>query len=252
MIEGADGSEVRDSGGAEGGSGGRLTDRARKALALARDEARSLDHDYLGTEHILLGLAREGDGVAARVLRELGVALDRARDAVGYIVGRGEGPASGEVSLTPRAGRVLALAREEAAGMSHAWVGTEHLLLGLLGPDGGVGAAALEHLGVPAEEVRARVLRVLEAGMRPGETGGRRSHVVTCRLTDRDVDAIDALVEAGIRSTRSDAASWLIGVGIATQQPLFDRVHAAVSQIRQLRTEARSIAEQVAAEEPAG
>jgi ATP-dependent Clp protease ATP-binding subunit ClpC len=110
----------------------RFTDRARQVVALAQEEARMLNHDYIGTEHILLGLIHEGDGVAARSLESLGISLDAVRQQVQEIIGRGQQAPSGHIPFTPRAKKVLELSLREALQLGHNYIGTEHILLGLL------------------------------------------------------------------------------------------------------------------------
>jgi Clp amino terminal domain, pathogenicity island component len=140
----------------------RFTDRARNVLALAQLEARGFDHTYLGTEHLLLGLVRDEAGVASSVLHKLGVRTADVRRAVEQMIGNGRGqPALCEMCLTPRTKRVLELARDEATRLRHDYIGTEHLLLGLMREGEGVGAGVLERLGVDLERTRALVLRVL-------------------------------------------------------------------------------------------
>ena len=140
------------------------TDRARKVLTLAQDEAQRFDHNYIGTEHLLLGLVREGDGTAAQALENMGVELAKVRTAVEFIIGRGDRPVVGEVGLTPRAKRVIELAIDEARRLGHNYIGTEHLLLGLVLEGEGIAAGVLESLGVNLDRVRREVIRVLEAG----------------------------------------------------------------------------------------
>jgi hypothetical protein len=229
----------------------KFTERARKALILAQSEAFRFNHNYIGTEHLLLGLVSEGDGIAAKALQALGVELSRVRAAVEYIVGRGDRAvaADAEKGLTPRAARSLALAVDEATRLGHAYIGTEHLLLGLIREGEGIAAGVLEKLGMTLDKVRGGINQMLVGG-RAAESVGPRANVVTCRIDDRDLDAIDALVEAGIRSTRSDAASWLIRAGIDAHQPLFARVYATVAQIRELRTQAQALVQGLAPEGP--
>ena len=109
----------------------KFSERARRVLSLAQEEAQRFNHNYIGTEHILLGLARETDGVAARVLTSLGVELTKIRSAVEFIIGRGERPSPGDIGLTPRAKKVIELAVDEARRLGHHYIGTEHLLVGL-------------------------------------------------------------------------------------------------------------------------
>jgi len=139
----------------------KFTERARKVLSLSQEEAQSFNHDYIGTEHILLGLVREGEGVAAKVLISLGVELDKVRSAVEYIIGRGEKGVSGEIGLTPRAKRVIELAVDEARRLNHNYIGTEHLLLGLLREEEGVASGVLESMGISLDKVRAETVRIL-------------------------------------------------------------------------------------------
>ncbi|HXX60056.1 MAG TPA: ATP-dependent Clp protease ATP-binding subunit [Candidatus Sulfotelmatobacter sp.] len=139
----------------------KFTDRARKVLTLAQDEAQRFNHGYIGTEHLLLGLVREGEGVAARVLENMNVELPKVRTAVEFIIGRGDRPVVGEVGLTPRAKRVIELAIDEARRLGHNYIGTEHLLLGLVREGEGIAAGVLESLGVNLDKVRHEVIRVL-------------------------------------------------------------------------------------------
>ena len=139
----------------------KFTERSRKVLSLAQEEAQRLKHNYIGTEHLLLGLVREGEGVAAKVLSNLGVDLKEARNTVEAIIGRGNRVVLGEIGLTPRAKRVIELAVDEARRLNHHYIGTEHLLLGLVREGEGIAAGALESLGVDLKKVRAETMRVL-------------------------------------------------------------------------------------------
>jgi len=139
----------------------KFTERARKVLRLAQEEAQRLQHNYIGTEHLLLGLIREGDGVAAKVLSNLGVDLDKVRSSVESILGRGNRVVTGEIGLTPRAKKVIELAVDEARHLHHNYIGTEHLLLGLVREGHGIGAGVLENLGVSLDRVRAQTMQVL-------------------------------------------------------------------------------------------
>ncbi|MGH2534119.1 MAG: ATP-dependent Clp protease ATP-binding subunit [Thermomicrobiales bacterium] len=139
----------------------KFTERARKVLTLAQEEAQRFNHNYIGTEHLLLGLVREGDGVAARVLGNMGVQLPKVRSAVEFIIGRGEQAPMGEIGLTPRAKKVIELAVDEARRLNHHYIGTEHLLLGLVREGEGIAAGVLESLGVNLEKVRAQVMQVV-------------------------------------------------------------------------------------------
>ncbi len=139
----------------------KFTERSRKVLSLAQEEAQRLKHNYIGTEHLLLGLVREGEGVAAKVLSNLGVDLKEARDTVEAIIGRGHRVIRGEIGLTPRAKKVIELAVDEARRLNHHYIGTEHLLLGLVREGEGIAAGALESLGVDLKKVRAETMRIL-------------------------------------------------------------------------------------------
>src|SRR5215831_8424897 len=138
----------------------RPTERARRVLDFASAEARRLNHNYIGTEHYLLGLLREPEGVGPRALVNLGVSLESAREQVEFIVGRGKEPSpDGDLPATPRARRVLDLAASEVRTLGHVYLGTEHLLLGLLREGEGIAAAILESLGVNLKGVRAEITR---------------------------------------------------------------------------------------------
>ena len=139
----------------------KFTQRARKVLQLAQEEAQRLHHNYIGTEHLLLGLVREREGVAGKVLISLDVDLERVRKAVEDIIGRGDRIVLGEIGLTPRAKKVLELAVDEARLLNHHYIGTEHLLLGLIREGNGIGADVLESFGLSLNEVRAKTIQVL-------------------------------------------------------------------------------------------
>ncbi len=142
----------------------KFSERARRVLTLAQEEAQHFNHNYIGTEHILLGLVREDEGVAAKVLTNMGVGLNRVRSAVEFIIGRGEKPSSGQVGLTPRAKRVIELAIDEARRLDHNYIGTEHLLLGLLSEGEGVAAHVLDSFGITLEQTRNETAHFLSQG----------------------------------------------------------------------------------------
>ena len=142
----------------------KFSERARRVLTLAQEEAQNLKHNYIGTEHILLGLVREEEGVAAKVMANLGVGLNKVRASVEFIIGRGEKAGAGETGLTPRARRVIELAIDEARYLSHNYIGTEHLLLGLLREGEGIAAGVLGSFDITLERARAEVTRVLSQG----------------------------------------------------------------------------------------
>jgi ATP-dependent Clp protease ATP-binding subunit ClpC len=140
----------------------RFTERARQVVVLAQEEARALRHNFIGTEHVLLGLLREEQGIAARVLESLGVTIEAAREQVVRIVGRGDDePAPGQIPFTPRAKKVLDLALREALSLGHNWIGTEHVLLGLAREDDGVAMQILLDHGVTSDRIRDEVIRML-------------------------------------------------------------------------------------------
>ena len=138
-----------------------FTERAREVLRLAQEEAQRFQHNYIGTEHLLLGLLREGEGVAAKVLSNLGVDLNKVRSTIEFIIGRGDRFVLGQIGLTPRAKKVIELAVDEARRLNHHYIGTEHLLLGLVREGEGIAAGVLESLGVNLEKVRTQTIRVL-------------------------------------------------------------------------------------------
>src|SRR5437867_7530388 len=145
----------------------RFTERARQVVVLAQDEARELKHNYIGTEHLLLGLLRGKEGIAARVLNSLQITLDEVRAQVARIVGPGDEPIrSGQIPFTPRAKKVLELALREALSLGHPYLGTEHLLLGLVRENQGVAARILLDFDADAEKVRRQVMTLL-GGTRP-------------------------------------------------------------------------------------
>src|SRR6266849_6687981 len=152
----------------------RFTDRARKVMQLANEEAQRFNHEYIGTEHILLGLVKEGYGVAANVLKNLDIRLDEIRSEVEKVVqnGSSETAKRGKLPHTPRAKKVIEYSIEEARGLNHNYVGTEHLLLGFLREQEGVAAQVLMNLGLKLEEVREEVLNLLGHNMPTEESGG--------------------------------------------------------------------------------
>ncbi len=141
----------------------RFTDRARRVVVFAQEEARLLDHNYVGTEHILLGLIREGEGVAAKALESLGISLEAVRLQTEEIVGRGLQPPEGHIRFTPCAKKGLELALRESLQMGHTYIGTEHILLGLTREGQGVAAQVLTRLGGDLDRVRRQVIASLSA-----------------------------------------------------------------------------------------
>jgi ATP-dependent Clp protease ATP-binding subunit ClpC len=160
----------------------RFTERAKQVVVLAQDEARLLKHNYIGTEHILLGLLREEEGLAARVLESLDITLEEVRAQVQRVVGQGNEVATGQIPFTPRAKKVLQLSLKEALAMNHNYIGTEHILLGLARENDGVAARILLNLGADSERVRNAVIESLgrevprPLAMLPSEIEGLQRH----------------------------------------------------------------------------
>ena len=175
----------------------KFSERARRVLSLAQEEAQRFNHNYIGTEHILLGLVRETDGVAAKVLTSLGVELTKVRSAVEFIIGRGERATPGEIGLTPRAKKVIELAVDEARRLSHNYIGTEHLLIGLLREGEGVPAGVLESLGVNLDKVRGETSRILSQSASQSQgSGSGRTKTQTPTLDQLGID-LTAAARAG-------------------------------------------------------
>ena len=165
----------------------RFTDRARRVVVLAQEEARMLNHNYIGTEHILLGLIHEGEGVAAKALESLGISLEAVRQQVEEIIGQGQQAPSGHIPFTPRAKKVLELSLREALQLGHNYIGTEHILLGLIREGEGVAAQVLVRLGADLNRVRQQVIQLLHGyqgkepaaiELRLGAMGGSQRRLV--------------------------------------------------------------------------
>jgi ATP-dependent Clp protease ATP-binding subunit ClpC len=181
----------------------RFTDRARRVVVLAQDEARMLNHNYIGTEHILLGLIHEGDGVAAKALEALGISLAAVRQQVEEIIGRSQHqPPQGHIPFTPRAKKVLELSLREALQLGHTYIGTEHILLGLIREGEGVAAQVLIGLGVDLDRARQQVIQILtrrpreESSLAIAEDLGERLASVAARL---------AVIESRLRDVAAGA-----------------------------------------------
>ena len=193
----------------------RFTERARRVVVLAQEEARTLDHGYIGTEHLLLGLIREGEGVAARALESLGISLEAVREQVGQIIGRGQQPPPGHIPFTPRAKKVLELALREAQQLGHDYIGTEHLLLGLIREGSGVAAQVLVRLGADLNRTRQQVVQLLH-----GRQGGD--------VTGEDLPLPgDAPAYAGSLERRLAAIERWIGL-----RPGLDDVDGEIARVR--------------------
>ena len=182
----------------------RFTDRARRVVVLAQEEARMLGHNYIGTEHILLGLIHEGEGVAAKALESLGVSQKAARQQVEVIIGRGEQAPSGHIPFTPRAKKVLELALREALQLGHNYIGTEHILLGLIREGEGVAPQVLVKLGADLNRVRQQVIQLLHGypGTEPAAAAGAPSE--TAPSTSLVLDQFGRNLTAAAREGKLD------------------------------------------------
>jgi len=187
----------------------RFTERARQVVVLAQDEARALRHNSIGTEHILLALLREEEGLAARVLESFGMTIDEVRARVARIVGQGDEVTTGQIPFTPRAKKSLDLALREALSIGHNYIGTEHILLGLARLDDGVAQRILEGFDLDAEKIRTEVIRLLSSAGRPARPSPPISEPL--RLVDLgDVSlALNEAKERLIEEQRFDAAADL-------------------------------------------
>jgi hypothetical protein len=193
----------------------RFTDRARRVVVLAQEEARMLGHNYIGTEHLLLGLIHEGDGVAARALQSMGIELDVVRVRVAEVVGKGQHPLPGHIPFTPRSKKVLELSLREARQLGHDYIGTEHILLGLVREGEGVAAQVLASFGADLKRVRSTVIRLL--------AGSGAADELSARLVSMPSSEVpggrERLLISGIRSRlteiegRMNVAETRIGTG---------------------------------------
>jgi ATP-dependent Clp protease ATP-binding subunit ClpC len=167
----------------------RFTERARQVVVLAQDEARALKHNYIGTEHLLLGLLREEEGVAARALESLDVTVEAVRAQVERIIGQGDEVTLGQIPFTPRAKKALELSLREALTLGHQYIGTEHVLLGLVRVEDGVAARILLDFGADAEKIRNEVIRMLSGppARRTDVPAGRPVQSIRAPTTERRV-----------------------------------------------------------------
>lgn len=165
----------------------RFTERAQQVILLSQEEAHRLGHNVVGTEHLLLGLIAEGEGVAARALQSMGISVDQVRTEVERVIGRGEQPTQGQIGFTPRSKRVLELAFDEARQLGHAYIGTEHILLGLVREGEGIAAQVLQNLGADLEKVRLQVISLLGGGAQTSGKIPRRSKTPTLEQFGRDL-----------------------------------------------------------------
>jgi ATP-dependent Clp protease ATP-binding subunit ClpC len=194
----------------------RFTDRARRVVVLAQEEARMLNHNYVGTEHILLGLIHEGKGVAAKALESLGISLEAVRQQVEEIIGQGQSAPSGHIPFTPRAKKVLELSLREALQLDQDYIGTEHILLGLIREGEGVAAQVLVRLGADLNRVRLEVIRLVgghqgkaAGGSAAGEAG---EEIVRRRRVARDPWIGDVQGRLAKMAERIEAIELVLGM----------------------------------------
>ena len=201
----------------------KFTDRARRVVVLAQEEARMLNHNYIGTEHLLLGLVHEGHGVAAETLKSLGISLEAVRQQVEQIIGRGSQAPSGHIPFTPRAKKVIELAQRESDALGHGHIDTEHLLLGLVREGSGVAAQVLTKLGGDLNSVRQQVILLVprHAGTGAISARPRRGKRERNRLLD------DALARFGPVDQRLAALERWTGLG-----PDLDDLDQEIAHIR--------------------
>jgi len=189
----------------------RFTDRARRVVVLAQEEARLLNHDHIGTEHILLGLIHEGEGVAYLALTELGISLDAVRAQVEAEIGQGSEAPGGHIPFTPRAKKVLELSLREALQLGHNYIGTEHILLGLIREGEGVAAQVLVGLGAGLDRVRQQVVQLL------ADAGASQAEQVAAGPSRIRQQAVTAMVAGGPGSYRDEPAELVRVVPLARE-----------------------------------
>jgi ATP-dependent Clp protease ATP-binding subunit ClpC len=236
----------------------RFTDRARRVVVLAQEEAVGLNHDYVGTEHLLLGLVHEGEGVAAAALESLGIQLEAVRAQVEEIIGQGQRPPTGHIPFTPRAKKVLELSLREATQLGHNYIGTEHILLGLIREGEGVAAQVLVKVGADLSRVRQQVIQLL-TGYPGGTEVGARTRLVRMtvpadlfvlgeelaqvrRQKERAIDAEDFDRAATLRDAEQQLLTrltkrereWTAGVDLAAVIQENQRLHREVERLREL------------------
>jgi ATP-dependent Clp protease ATP-binding subunit ClpC len=211
----------------------RFSDRARRVVVLAQEEARMLEHDYIGTEHLLLGLIHEGEGIGAKSLRALGVDLETVRREVEALIGRGQQPPSGHIPFTQRAKKSLELALREMVHLGHDYIGTEHLLLGLVREGDGVAAQVLRQRGIELNRVRQEVIRQLhghEAGTRRRSRRGVPSgEGATLEEISRQLQALGA---------RLGAIEEKLGIEESPARQRLRRIDAEIARVRRQKESA--------------
>jgi ATP-dependent Clp protease ATP-binding subunit ClpA len=236
----------------------RFTDRARRVVVLAQEEARLLNHNYIGTEHLLLGMAHEGQGVAAAALESLGISLEAVRAQVEEIIGQGQRAPSGHIPFTPRAKKVLELSLRESKQLGHNHIGTEHILLGLIREGEGVAAQVLIRLGADLSRARGQVIGLL-TGETGGSEAGARTRLVRMTMPDDLLEAQEQFArvrrqkQAAIDAEDFDRAAalrdqeqqllgrlveqereWTAGVDLEAVLQENQRLHSEVQRLREL------------------
>jgi ATP-dependent Clp protease ATP-binding subunit ClpC len=206
----------------------RFTERARRVVVLAQDEARQLDHGYIGTEHLLLGLIREGEGVAAKALESLGISLKAVREQVVARVGRGGRPPSGHIPFTDRAKRVLELSLRESGQLGHRYIGTEHILLAIVREGNGAAAQVLTELGADLDRLRQQVTGLLQGHASEGPRSGPAGR------TRPDDDITAGLEALGLRMAAIER--W---VGMRPRQDDLDQEIARVCREKEAAIDAQ-------------
>jgi ATP-dependent Clp protease ATP-binding subunit ClpA len=197
----------------------RFTDRARRVVVLAQEEARLLNHNYIGTEHLLLGLLHESEGVAAQALTELSISLEAVRAQVEEIIGQGQRAPTGHIPFTPRAKKVLELSLREAKQLGHNYIGTEHILLGLIREGEGVAAQVLVKLGGGLSRVRQQVIQVLSGSATAGMEPGPRTRLVRMTVPDNLREAEEQLTQVRREKEAAiDAEDFERAVGLRDQE----------------------------------
>jgi Clp amino terminal domain, pathogenicity island component len=242
----------------------RFSDRARRVIDLAQEEARMLNHNYIGTEHLLLGLIHEGDGVAAEALESLGISLAAVRQQVEQIIGQGQHAPSGNIPVTPRAKKVLELSLREALALGHTYIGTEHILLGLIREGDGVAAQVLVNMSADLNRVRQRVIQLVherqEGGRGPAHPGRGRGKMrgVRAEVHERvgfiasQLSAIEQRVGAGpeVGDLERQIEEARRGKESAAQAEDYENAAASRDQERHLRAEKASRQAEWAAAHP--
>jgi ATP-dependent Clp protease ATP-binding subunit ClpC len=217
----------------------RFTDRARRVVVLAQEEARMLEHNYIGTEHLLLALIHEGEGVAAKALRALDVDLDTLRREVEALVGRGQQPPKGHIPFTPRAKKVLELALRESVQLGHDYIGTEHLLLGIVREGEGPAAQVLQQRGIELNTVRQEVIRLLH-GHQVGEgRRGRRVARARSGLPGGEGATLEEIShQLRVLGARLAAIEEKLGIEESPERQRLRRIDAEVARVRRQKESA--------------